>query len=94
MEGRPKRSTILEKDYRERKRARRRSSEKVLYMFKFYFPFLSILINFIPLYFYLFFILFFKSVTSPIIQHTEEPVSYTVLERLYKDILQFRDPEE
>ncbi|KAI8088285.1 hypothetical protein BDF21DRAFT_491340 [Thamnidium elegans] len=62
MEGRPKRSTILEKDYRERKRARRRSSE--------------------------------KSVTSPIIQHTEEPVSYTILERLYKDILQFKDPED
>lgn len=65
MEGRPKRSTtIQERDYRERKRQRRRSSEKSAHK-------------------------------EEAVETTKaEPVSYPVLERLYKDIIEYKEQEE
>lgn len=84
---RPKRNNTIEKDYRERKRQKKGETEEKVHKKKRKFEDLHFLI-------FLFFIFMAKSNTLPILTTTIKEDPQSLFEQLYKDVVNYRDPEE
>jgi membrane carboxypeptidase/penicillin-binding protein PbpC len=79
---RPKRQSAIEKDYRERKRQKKGDNNEKVQKFVALFQFLFI------------FPIKKKSATPPIITTTIREDPQSLFEQLYKDVVNYRDPEE